>query len=50
MFDAERTRLARLDLVSAYFDLQPAVTACRAASAGSGGLLVQLTKPMFGTG
>jgi hypothetical protein len=50
MFDAERARLARLDLVSAYFDLQPAVTACRAGSAGSRGLLVQLTKPMIDSG
>jgi hypothetical protein len=33
--DAERTWLARPNLMSTYFDLQPAVTASRAASAGS---------------
>jgi hypothetical protein len=50
MFDAERARLPRPDLVSAYFDLQPAITARRAASAGSRGLLVQTTKPVIGSG
>src|SRR6202790_1625944 len=35
MFDAERTRLPRPDLMSAHSDLQPAVAACRAASAAS---------------
>jgi hypothetical protein len=47
VFDTERTRLPRLDLVSTHFDLQPAVAAGRAASAGSRGLLVQMTKPMI---
>src|SRR6202158_5227353 len=41
MFDAERTRLPRPDPMSAHFDLQPAIAACRAASAGSQMLLVQ---------
>jgi hypothetical protein len=43
MFDAERTGLARPDLVATHFDLQPAIAACRTASAGSQGLLLQPT-------
>jgi len=39
--DAERTRLARPDPMSAHFDLQPAVAAGRTASAASVVLLVQ---------
>jgi hypothetical protein len=50
MSDAERTRLAGPDPMSAHFDLQPAIAARRAASAGSRVLLVQLPKPMIGPG
>src|SRR6266851_2324907 len=34
MFDAERTRLAWPDLMSAHFDLQPAIAASRTAATG----------------
>src|SRR3981081_4108051 len=35
MFDTERARLPPPDTMSTHFDLQPAIAACRAASAGS---------------
>jgi len=35
MFDTERTWLAWPDLMSAHFDLQPAIAACRTGSTGS---------------
>jgi hypothetical protein len=41
VFDTERTRLARPDLMSTHFDLQPAIAAGRAASASPLGLPVQ---------
>jgi|SRR3981081_2704756 hypothetical protein len=41
MFDTERTGLSWPDLMSAHFDLQPAIAACGAASAGPRVLLVQ---------
>src|ERR1700676_4953620 len=41
MLDAERARLPPPDFMSGPFDLQPAIAACRAASAGSQMLLVQ---------
>jgi hypothetical protein len=41
MFDTERTRLSWPDLMPAHFDLQPAIAAGSAASAGSQMLLVQ---------
>jgi hypothetical protein len=50
MLDTERAWLAALDPMSAHFDLQPAIAACRAASAGSVVVLVQLTKPVIDPG
>jgi len=50
MRDTERARLAMLDPMPAYFDLQPAVAARRAASAGSVMLLVQMTRPVMDPG
>src|ERR1700687_3061419 len=35
MFDTERARLSPPDTMSTHFDLQPAIAACRTASAGS---------------
>jgi hypothetical protein len=35
MLDAERTRLAWPNPMSTHFDLQPAIAACRTASAAS---------------
>jgi hypothetical protein len=46
MFDAERARLSPPDLISAHFDLQPAIAARRAGSAGSRLLLVQVKRPV----
>src|SRR5450756_370475 len=43
--DTERTRLARPDVMPTHFDLQPAVAARRAASAGSPLLLGQWNTP-----
>jgi hypothetical protein len=48
--DTERTRLARPDLMPAHLDLQPAVAAGRAVSAGSLTLLVQIKKPLIVSG
>jgi hypothetical protein len=50
MRDTERAWLAALDPMPAHFDLQPAIAARRAASAGSLVWLVQLTKPVMDTG
>jgi len=50
MFDAERARLSPPDLMSAHFDLQPAIAARRAASAGSRLLLVQMKRPVVDRG
>jgi uncharacterized protein HemX len=46
MRDAERTRLSAPDLVAPHFDLQPAIAAGRAATAGSRRVLVQPTNPL----
>jgi hypothetical protein len=43
MFDAERARLSPPDPMPAHLDLQPAIAACRTASAASWGLLAQPT-------
>jgi hypothetical protein len=42
--DAERTWLARPHMMPSHLDLQPAVAASRAASAGFLGLLVQMKR------
>src|ERR1700730_10929847 len=46
MRDAERTRLSAPDLMAPHFDLQPAVAAGRAATAGSRRVLAQPTNPL----
>jgi hypothetical protein len=46
MVNAVRARLAAPHLMPAYFDLQPAIAACRATPAGSLVLLVQRPKPI----
>jgi hypothetical protein len=48
--DVERTRIARPDMISTHFDLQPAIAARGTASTGSLVLLVQMTKPAFDPG
>jgi hypothetical protein len=45
MLDTERTWLSLVDSVATHLDLQPAIAACRAASAGSGRLLVHPLGP-----
>jgi hypothetical protein len=50
MFDTERAWLARPDMMSTHFDLQPAIAACRTGSAGSQGALVQNEKPLMNSG
>jgi hypothetical protein len=50
MFDTERAWLARPDMMSTHFDLQPAIAACRTGSAGSQGELVQIKRPLMNCG
>ena len=48
--DTERTRLARSDVMSTHFDLQPAVAARRAGSTGSQVSLGQVKRPVIDPG